>query len=426
MKNYFGICSFCLLMVISAQSAHAEKKNDLQTIIDQAAPGEKIHLKGGTYSGPAVISKPIEIIGSDKSVIKSSENSEEEVITLKSSGISIENVEIIQDGYDHPALAATGDNLKINNVAIRTNSIGMNLDNVHNSRFSDISIKGNGEENGIFLLNSTKNEITQSKINNVLDGIYIEDSSTNSFRGNTILESRYGFHLMFSKNLSIEGNESRNNFIGAMIMESENTSFKNNLISDNSQNVNSYGFLMYNTQKSKIVNNQFDHNRIGIKLEQSSEIEVKDNTIQSNFIGIQFQNSFSNHVSLNTFEGNVNDAHAIDSHDNILKENYWDQAWKVDLAPTGKSAIPYKVDPFFLGLAEEVPEYQLFFQSPGMNLLQKMLKSPDSLLLADREPLMAPPASQSAPESGRRVWMISLFMIITSSLLTYILRRNFT
>ena len=48
----------------------------------------------------------------------------------------------------------------------------------------------------------------------------------------------------------------------------------------------------------------------------------------------------------------------------------------------------FTADPYFLTLTTDVPEFQLFFQAPGLILLQNMLKSPPEKLLTDSTPLM--------------------------------------
>ena len=78
----------------------------------------------------------------------------------------------------------------------------------------------------------------------------------------------------------------------------------------------------------------------------------------------------------NTFVGNVNDAQAIESANNQVNRNYWDAASKVDVDGDGKSEVVFTADPYFHTLTSDVPEFQLFFQAPGLILLQNMLKSP--------------------------------------------------
>ena len=66
----------------------------------------------------------------------------------------------------------------------------------------------------------------------------------------------------------------------------------------------------------------------------------------------------------------------------------------------GYSELAFEADPYFLSLTDEVPEYQLFFQSPGMLILQKMLKSTSGELLMDTNPLMKPKAIDAARSEG--------------------------
>jgi len=203
-----------------------------------------------------------------------------------------------------------------------------------------------------------------------------------------------------------------------MVMETKNTQIENNTFADNEKNVHAYGLLLYDTSHSLIARNTFLRNRVGLEIERARDNTISDNSINTNFIGIQFSSAKDNNVTSNTFTGNVNDAQAAESRANHLSENYWDNAWKLDLKKTGFSQINYRIDPFFLSLTKDVPEYQLYFQSPGMNLLQKMLKSTDDKTLVDKKPLMR--ASLGQQEDNRlasnvKLWVVGFLMIMIST-----------
>ncbi len=111
-------------------------------------------------------------------------------------------------------------------------------------------------------------------------------------------------------------------------------------------------------------------------MEDSSGNIIVSNSIMNNFIGTQMNSISNNKVIHNSFINNVNEVQAVHGTHNLIQNNFWDSAWKLDTDGDGKSNLPYRADPYFLNLIEDTPEYQLFFQAPGMLLLQKMLKSP--------------------------------------------------
>ncbi|MGG1480825.1 NosD domain-containing protein [Bacillus smithii] len=420
MKTRIYVVFFLLLCFLFPNSkVHAEQ--NLQSMIQQAKPGDVIQLKGKTYKGPITISKPITLVGQKNTVIQS--NGKRPTISLKGNTIQLKQLTVQQLSKDPkiPAISVKGNGHLIEGVTVHTKSLGIDMENVHRSKIARVTIKGSGKENGIIVSKSSENIIQDSFISRMLDAIYIENSDHNRFLRNTLVNSRYGFHLMFSKNLTIRENKSEKNYIGAMIMETSNSTIEDNTFSYNAQNVNSYGLQLFDTTYTKVAHNDFSHNRIGMKVEKSEYNQVFQNTALSNFIGIQFYKAHSNTVTKNTFVGNVNDIQAVNSKENDVNQNYWDGAWKLDIRNSGVSMIPYKADPFFLSLTEEVPEYQIFFQSPGMILLQKMLKSPDQLVLSDHAPLMTAQLNESKNTSTSPigVWVVSIAMItISFSLIT--------
>ncbi|MCG5026930.1 right-handed parallel beta-helix repeat-containing protein, partial [Anoxybacillus flavithermus] len=171
--------------------------------------------------------------------------------------------------------------------------------------------------------------------------------------------------------------------------------------------------------------NRIAANRVGIYVEQARHNELTENDVSHNFIGMQWNESSNNRVSDNSFIGNVYDAQAIRSPDNTIARNYWDAAAKLDVTGKGVSAIPYRVDPFFLALTVDVPEYQLFFQSPGMIVLQKLLRSPDEQVLTDDAPLMEQPtARKDRPSRPASLLYVMSAVMITGSFSGFIIGRK--
>ena len=144
----------------------------------------------------------------------------------------------------------------------------------------------------------------------------------------------------------------------------------------------------------------------------------------NNFIGVQFKKANDNQLTRNTFIGNVNEAQAIESANNRIHHNYWDASAKLDMKGNGESTIPFTADPYFLTLTEDVPEFQLFFQAPGVILLQKMLKSPADQVLTDETPLMETTMDVEKEQSSNvALWLMSMIMIVVSISL-YIVGRK--
>jgi nitrous oxidase accessory protein len=161
-------------------------------------------------------------------------------------------------------------------------------------------------------------------------------------------------------------------------------------------------------------------------MENSSGNEIKGNEFAANFVGSQLNKINKNSVAGNIFISNVTDVQATKGTENLIRKNYWDAALKLDTDGDGKSNLVHRADPFFLNLTKETPPYQLFFQHPGLVLLQKMLKSPEHMLVTDEEPLMTHAShnhDQTEANQGH-FWSISLGLIMSSFIIIYFGRKK--
>ncbi|MGE6375754.1 right-handed parallel beta-helix repeat-containing protein [Peribacillus muralis] len=411
------IMRYILFLLISAffMPGVSEAASILQTEIDEAPNGATIEIKEGEYEETVVISKPVTLEGKGKVLLRSCET--DPVVTIRNKGVTLKNIKVEHcgDEKEDSAIYVTGSNHILKGLNIKTKQIGIKLDNAHGVTIHDSKIDGINRGNGLDLWKSNRNTFDKLTINNVADGIYLEQSNENTLRRNNIQDSRYGMHLMFSDDNLIDDNISRFNTTGTELMESKRTVISNNQFSSNHNSVNAQGLLIYLASDTRVTGNEFVSNRVGIFIEKAENNHLDSNKIMDNFTGVQFLKSNGNKVVNNTFVGNVNDAQAIESSNNQLNRNYWDAASKVDVNGNGESEIVYTADPYFLTLTADIPEYQLFFQAPGIILLQNMLKSPADQLLVDSAPLMNMTMKvKKEASSNFSLWIISAMMILAS------------
>ncbi|MBA9026563.1 right-handed parallel beta-helix repeat-containing protein [Peribacillus huizhouensis] len=405
-----------LLLVLSFfLPAVSEAEGTIQSKINEAQKGAVIEIEEGEYEETLVITKPITLKGKGEILLRSCLS--EPVVTISGESVTLKNIKVEHCGDEKEATAiyVTGSNHKLEGIAIETKRFGIRLDNANGVTIKDSEIVGRKQGNGIDLWKSNQNKFENLKINNVLDGIYLEKSDGNTIHRNDIQRSRYGLHLMFSNENVLEENASRANITGTMLMESKRTVVRNNKFLSNNKSVNAQGLLIYLSTDTEVTGNEFISNRVGIFIEEAENNRIDTNKIMDNFIGVQFKKSNENKVIRNTFVGNVNDAQAIESANNQVNGNYWDAASKIDVNGDGKSEIVYSADPYFLTLTNAVPEYQLFFQTPGLILLQNILKSPADQLLTDSAPLMNMTLEVEKEKSTSfSLWVISVVMILSS------------
>ncbi|AMV11220.1 MULTISPECIES: NosD domain-containing protein [Geobacillus] len=412
-----------LLLLVFPLPARAEET--VQARIDEAPEYGVVRLASGVYDEAIVLSKPLTLEGIGEVTIRSCRKSP--VIAIYGRHVVLKNIRVVQcgDAPDMPAIYVTGHDHTIDGVRVLTNQQGVKLDHAHHTTIVHCAVQGEKNGNGIDLWESTQNVIHYTAIERVKDGIYMENSHNNVLSGNHIDNARYGIHVMFSNRIVLRKNISEKNIAGAMVMGTEQTTIEQNSFVQNKRNVHSQGLLLYDAAKTIVRKNRIAANRVGIYVEQARHNELTENDVSHNFIGMQWNESSNNRVSDNSFIGNVYDAQAIRSPDNTIVRNYWDAATKLDVTGKGVSAIPYRADPFFLALTVDVPEYQLFFQSPGMIVLQKLLRSPDEQVLTDDAPLMEQPtARKDRPSRSASLLYVMSAVMIAGSISGFIIGRK--
>lgn len=422
------ICSPLLLFLFfcfPGVSIHAE--STLQSKVDAASPYETITLENRAYNETIKISKPITIQGDKNTKIISC--GKDPVITISKENIILKDLKIEQcsDNTDQPALFVSGDKHYINGLEIHASYMGIKLEDAKNIKIENSLIVGQKRANGIDLWQSNRNLIENIKIQNVHDGIYLEQSDNNTIKENTIWQSRYGIHLMYSDRTVVEKNVSKENTTGAMIMGTKETSVVGNHFIDNKSNVHAQGILLYDAIKTNILQNEIANNRVGIYVEKAKHNTIMSNSIFNNFIGLQFKDARENEFTQNVMIGNVNESQSTQSRENNIYKNYWDASLKVDTDGSGISNIPYKADAYYLLLTQDIPEYQLFFQSPGMRILQSFIKISDQSLLVDKESRMKPRGGTQKGEDvafQSNILIVIVSMLLMGSILFILGRKN--
>ncbi|WP_430481902.1 right-handed parallel beta-helix repeat-containing protein [Rossellomorea marisflavi] len=402
-----------IFFLVSAHHAAAEQPS-IQSLIDAAESGSVLKIPPGTYDQPIVVDKPLTLLGEGKVLLNSCLDSPN--ISITSNGVTLSKVAVEQcpEGKGSPpAIYVTGKGHMLEDLEVTAAHIGIKVDEASDITIEGGKVTGKGKENGIDLWATKNSTITSVTIKEVRDGVYMERSNGNHVVDNSMENARYGVHLMFSDSGIIEKNVSQNNFTGAMVMESDHTRIFDNEFKRNNQNVHSQGLLLYTTKDTLIHDNLFESNRVGAFIEDSQEAVVENNRFQTNMVSVQFKKAEGNRIQANDFYGNVNNAHAIESSGNELNQNYWDDSMHLDLEGQGISAIPYSADPYFLTLVNEIPEYQLFFQNPGLSLIREVFASPEDAVLRDPEPLMTaamPMEASSDKQKNVPLWIMGIIM----------------
>lgn len=444
-----------LLICYTPVQAQAETvARSLQELVDQADPGATIELASGTYAGPVTIRKPLKIRGVKAGEADEADEADETdetdetdeageavllnegvgpALTIEADGVHLSNLRIVDEAVkDAPTVLVTGNRVVLQSLRIATGSHGIAVRDADGGEIAGTTIEWAAagvqmadKGNGIDLFNAHDWVLADNEIRNVHDGIYMEKSDNASVSGNLIEQSRYGIHCMYTKGALLEGNTGHFNVTGAMVMASRQATVRDNRFRKQSEHVNSQGILLYDVQASRVEGNESSGNRVGLYVEQSQNNQLVGNLVQDNFIGIQLLDSSENTITDNRFIGNVADAQARNSINNAISGNYWDSFQGIDVDGDGKSNIPYAVNPFFQGLVQKRPPFQLFFQSPGMAFLEGLYQGDRELWATDTAPLMVPGKATGGKSSeGAVAGLAGLALLGSAGAFIFRMRRR--
>ena len=280
----------------------------IQGAVDNAAMGDTIIVRDGTYPESVKVNKRLTI---------RSENGPANTIVESPEGVN-----------DH-VVAVTADHVNINGLTVK-NATGKNEAGLYNYAGLYISahhcnITDNMAINnayGFFLLESNKNTL----INNVAsgrigDGIYVTNSNYNTISNNTVkLNHRYGIRLWDSHINTVRNNEVSNNAYGIRLGGSHNNTIeKNNVQSSTYDGI----YLFYSNDNSFVDNTASQNNYDGFFINASYNNTLINNVANANKydgFGLELVN---NHTLINN-QVNSNNKSGISltsSNRNLLEDN---------------------------------------------------------------------------------------------------------
>jgi nitrous oxidase accessory protein len=380
--------SALLIIVVAFASAPTaspaqEAPNDLQAIIDDAAPGSIIDLGPGAYAGDVTIDKPLTITGRDWPVIDGGGNGT--IIEVTAPDVTIENLIIRASGAsldrEDSGISVLAPRVTIRNnrfedvlfgMFLRTAPDSVILNNIVGAK--DVFIANRGD--GIRLWESAGSIVEGNIIQGGRDTVFwFTDNIV--VRNNSISEGRYGLHFMYSDGAVIEGNILSSNSVGAFMMYSRDVTIRNNVMADNS-GPSGYGLGLKDMDDFSLSGNRFVSNRVGLYLDNSpssagSEGWIENNLFAYNQIGASFLPAVkNNNFSGNTFIDNVEQV-GITASGNFSgnawsvdgRGNYWSDFAGYDADGDGIGDVSYRVDDLYNTLTDKYPDLAFFDETPA-------------------------------------------------------------
>jgi nitrous oxidase accessory protein len=386
---------FCLvgtaLFLFAFQPDHIFAENQsLQELIDQTPSNGTLHLKDETYTGNVIISKPLTIIGSKNTHIRGDGKGNVILIKEPGHGVVLDTLRISHSSKsrnseeEYSAIKVLSDRNVLRNLTISDSFHGIYLSFADENEISKVRISGmgggeiGGQGNGIQLIKSHRNTLSDTDISHSRDGIYFYYANNNVVKKVNVTHTRYGLHYMYSDDNHFYNNHFSLNVGGAAIMHSKRIELIGNEFSYH-QGGRAFGLMLQSSDENIVKDNQFIHNQRGLYLDLAQRNKITSNKFQANRIGVELWASSGGQVfSLNRFFRNTLPVITIGGQSNNMwsedsKGNLWGETLPLfDLNQDQVGDIPVQYQSSLAKLIEDQELVHLFFASPSIFIYEKL------------------------------------------------------
>lgn len=412
----------CLLMLLSlfvvsgrnvtASPVQAKPASQaLQPWIDATPTGGHLRLLPGTYTGPALITRPITLEGNQEVIIDG--QGLNTVLTVHASDVTLRGLRFQGSGVSHDridsGLMIEGDRNLIEDNVFDDVLFGITLHQANNNivrrntvRSKDYELADRGD--GLRLWYSMSNRIEANHFKRIRD-LTISNSLYNRFIGNHIEDSRRAMNFLFSHRSLVEDNHLSHNATGLTILNSEGIIIRRNKIL-HAIDVSGAGIALKESSAALVHDNDILHCAVGIladsPLHSLNRITIIGNRFAHNITGISFYGEKGGHlIYQNRFEHNLWNALVGGSGDplsNAWWGNYWDDYEGFDRNGDGVGDTPYEIWAYADRIWMETPMAKFFRRSPILELLDFLERlapfSSPALILSDPAPVAHSAAKQ--------------------------------
>jgi len=404
-------------------------QDNLQLKLDTSQNGDTVILNGGEYLGNFTVEQSITLQGQQGAKIDA--NGTGNALTLFASGITIENLNIVNWGSDLTEQnAGIYSDKALNNLTFRGNSFKGDAFGIWAQRVDTILIENNTIEgnptlrsadrgNGIQLSGVKNALVVGNTVSKTRDGLYIISSQDSELRGNTMHDLRYGVHYMYSHHNRVIDNTAYNTRAGYALMSSRQLTVHGNRSRDSED----YGMLMNFITHSDISYNQIKNvwtkpeNKVigrdgkGLFVYNSGYNTISHNVIDTAEIGIHLTAGSENgKIFGNSFINNPVQVKYVSNQKQEWSQNgvgnFWSNYLGWDLDNNNIGDTPFEPNDGIDKVVWKYPESKVLLDSPSVLMLRwiqkqfPVLKPPG---VKDSHPLMMQPSIQSpADTTGTR------------------------
>ena len=401
----------CMVALLAATQALA---GPLQDMIDAAPEGGVVKPPAGVYEEHIVVSRPVELDGSNGVVIDG--GGKGTVVELAADKSTLRNITIRNSGRLHNALDAglrvKGDFNVIKDIRIEDSLFGLDLHEADNNVIRRMSISSKDmplelRGDSVRLWYSHDNRLEDSEISHSRD-FAVWYSHGNTFTGNRIHGNRYGIHFMYANDNHMSRNEIADCVVGVFLMYSNDITVEDNRLL-RAWGASGMGVGFKESSGVKVARNAIVGNAVGIFLDISpydpdSTNVFSDNQIGYNGIGVEFHTDWEGNIFKgNSFSSNFTQI-AVRGGGTALREtwdsNFWDDFAGFDGDGDRRGDSPYEIYSYADQIWMENRAANFFrggFALEALDFIERLAPfSEPKLLLQEKNPLMQEPVLAEA------------------------------
>ncbi len=263
--------------------------HDLLVALATAPAGATIRVRGGVYSGPIVIDRPLTLLGEDWPVIDGGGIGT--VVTITAADVHLEGFVIRGSGTSHDH-EDSGILVRAPRAQIVSNQVLDSLFGIQLLDAPDGLVQGNlvigkplpepQRGDGIKLWYSPRARVIGNHVQDSRD-VLVWYSDGTLVRGNIVERGRYGVHVMYSNDSTVDSNFLRDNSVGIYFMYGARQTVRGNIFLHN-RGPSGYGLALKETDGATIEGNLMLRNRVGVYIDNSPISENAANRISGNWI----------------------------------------------------------------------------------------------------------------------------------------------
>ena len=403
-----GSAVFVLCLLVAGGAAlHAQTApQNLQALIDAAAPGATLTVAAGTYAAPLTIDKPLTLVGDGMPVIQGDGSGD--VVLITAPDVTLRGF-VIRGSGDSLDREDTGIKVAAPRAVIEGNQVEDALFGIYLEQAAEGVIRGNTihgmalpisrRGDGLKIWYSPRTLVEANVMRDTRDAI-LWYSPESVVRRNDFADGRYGLHMMQSDQHTIEDNVFRGNSVGIYVMYGTGFTMRRNLIADN-RGPSGYGIGLKEASDVLLEGNRIVNNRVGVysdasPLRPETNVTYANNLLAFNEIGLEMlPNTQANRFHDNILLDNGQQINVAGGGDLMRNEwavdgrgNYWSDYAGFDADGDAIGDLPYTAKSLFDTLTGAHPDLRLFQLGPAGDALD---------LAAKAFPLFAPQPRMTDP-----------------------------